>query len=577
MGNQASGSAGVPGGGDVTKQYSVDTQPIDHAEEFAGFSLLRGKRKRDNLPVLVFRCDKSKTSSAGLCSNALRQAKKLRHPLVLNLLDGVETETDVFMVTEEATPLALCFDEVRQDSQKAWGIRCVASVLSFLNEKCKLVHGNVTPWTLFVTPGGDWKIFGLELLDMECVAPDMNLGSVILPPLLKQAQWIPSGHYKAPERRKNDFRAMETAAIWSIDTWALGVIILDVFEGSAKSATAQPRSDPQADVDRLVSPGLRPAAKQLLSPDPRSRLSPSALLKSEYFSDLFVRSMSFLEELQLKAPEKREAFFKSFVANASSFPKGALQFKILPLVAQAISFESKAVNAANVAAASGQPPPTPASVNVLLGMLDSILLADSITRGASLKTSGAGDQEKANRTGGLIDAAVLDLFACNDRIVRVGLLQRIEKIAASVSNEAINNGFDQICTGFSDATPLVRELTIKAMVSLVPRLNDVNKNDKLMRFLAKLQGDSEHAIRTNCVVCLGIIAPQLSADARRKTLTASFARAMKDPFVHARVAGLRGLISSHKLMGLDTETLATKILPTAVSYTHLTLPTKRIV
>jgi hypothetical protein len=268
--------------------------------------------------------------------------------------------------------------------------------------------------------------------------------------------------------------------------------------------------------------------------------------------------MLFLEELQLKAPEKKEAFFKSLINAAPSFPVGSLQFKVIPLVTQAISFESKSVNAANVAAASGQPPPTPASVNVLLAMLDSILVADHTVKATNANSPNV----TTAAVRGQIDMAVIDLFACNDRIVRVGLLQRIEKLAPAISNETVNNCFDQICTGFSDATPVVRELTIKAMIHIVQRLNDTNKNDKLVRFLAKLQTDPEHAIRTNCVVCLGLIAPHLSAEVRRKTLTASFARAMKDPFVHARAAGLRGLISSHKLMGLDKETLATKIMPT---------------
>jgi len=62
-------------------------------------------------------------------------------------------------------------------------------------------------------------------------------------------------------------------------------------------------------------------------------------------------------------------------------------------------------------------------------------------------------------------------------------------------------------------------------------------------------------------VCLGLIAAYLSADTRRKVLPASFARAMKDPFVHARVAGLRGMTQSHKLLALDSVTLATKIMP----------------
>lgn len=545
MGNQ--GSAG-PSSGDVTKLYTVDSTPFEMGEEYGGFSLLRGTRKRDKAPVLVFRCEKAKTTSAGLCSNALRQAKKLRHPQILNLLDGVETESDVFMVTEDATPLATCLGELDLPSQSAWGIRCVATVLNFLNEKCRLVHGNVTPWTIFVTPSGDWKLFGLEIVDMDCAAPEGTRHQVI-PPLLKHAQWIPAAQYKSPERRSNNWRSVEDSPFWSLDAWALGCVILDVYEQRARGNQARPNI--LQDIDRYVPSSCQAQVRQLLNEDPRTRLAPSAFLKTELFNDVFVRSMVFLEELQLKNSEKKEAFFTSLVSSAPNFPIGALERKVIPQAAQAISWEVKAVNQANVAVANGQIPTSPANVNVLLCVLDALLKAYGTVK----------EKTKSEKPSIELDQAVIDLFTCNDRVVRVNVLQRMDRIGGAISLECTNKTFDQICTGFADATPLVRELTIKAMVHIIKQLNDQNKNDKLVRFLAQLQNDNEPAIRTNCVVCLGLIAPQLSEDARRKTLTASFSRALKDNFVHARMAGLRGLNTCHSLMNLDKETLATKILP----------------
>ena len=37
---------------------------------------------------------------------------------------------------------------------------------------------------------------------------------------------------------------------------------------------------------------------------------------------------------------------------------------------------------------------------------------------------------------------------------------------------------------------------------------------------------------------------------------------MRDPFSHARVAGLRGLVASQKLVNNDPAVIATKLLPT---------------
>jgi hypothetical protein len=95
---------------------------------------------------------------------------------------------------------------------------------------------------------------------------------------------------------------------------------------------------------------------------------------------------------------------------------------------------------------------------------------------------------------------VVDLFACNDRVVRVGLLERIQKLSkASLSDVSLNACFDQITLGFGDSTPKIRELTIKAMMPLAPRLTEQNRNDKLLRHIAKLQGNFF------CIFYLGLI------------------------------------------------------------------------
>lgn len=51
--------------------------------------------------------------------------------------------------------------------------------------------------------------------------------------------------------------------------------------------------------------------------------------------------------------------------------------------------------------------------------------------------------------------------------------------------------FCQFCqalnAGFGDTQKLLRELTLKSMLSLAPKLNNLNINDRLMRTLAKLQ------------------------------------------------------------------------------------------
>ena len=124
--------------------------------------------------------------------------------------------------------------------------------------------------------------------------------------------------------------------------------------------------------------------------------------------------------------------------------------------------------------------------HALVPMIETILAIDAYVRQGDAST--------------LFEPAIVDLFACNDRLVRITLLQRVDRLASMISAETLNGPmFDAVLAGFADETPMVRELTIKAIVHLIQKLNDANKNDKLMRSFAKLQTDEQAAIRTNTV------------------------------------------------------------------------------
>jgi hypothetical protein len=67
-------------------------------------------------------------------------------------------------------------------------------------------------------------------------------------------------------------------------------------------------------------------------------------------------------------------------------------------------------------------------------------------------------------------------------------------------------------TGFSDVVPLVREQTVKAVLSLAPKLSDRILNGELLRHLAKTANDEQPGIRTNTTICLGKISKHLSSN-----------------------------------------------------------------
>lgn len=107
--------------------------------------------------------------------------------------------------------------------------------------------------------------------------------------------------------------------------------------------------------------------------------------------------------------------------------------------------------------------------------------------------------------------------------------------------------------------PLVREQTLKSILTIVEKLSDRTINGELLRHLAKTANDEQPGIRTNTTICLGKIAKYLGSSTRTKVLIAAFSRSLRDPFVHARNASLMALAASAEYFGEDD--CATRVLP----------------
>ena len=100
-------------------------------------------------------------------SSAIKKLKTLRHPSIINYIDSQESEKAILLATEQITPLLLHLNlEVdenfeQKDAYLAWGVFQIFRGVAFLHE-ANLVHGSLHAGSIFVTPAGEWKIFGLE-------------------------------------------------------------------------------------------------------------------------------------------------------------------------------------------------------------------------------------------------------------------------------------------------------------------------------------------------------------------------------------------------------------------------------
>lgn len=127
--------------------------------------VLASLHQADGSEVSIFKLDKVSTPKLKLeaAQHGFQKMKTMRHPYILQFLDGADLDKELVMVTEPVRPVREWVNSLSgesKDDQLAWGLRCLLSALDFLNATHSLTHGYVCPDTVFVTAAGDWKLAG---------------------------------------------------------------------------------------------------------------------------------------------------------------------------------------------------------------------------------------------------------------------------------------------------------------------------------------------------------------------------------------------------------------------------------
>jgi len=495
-----------------------------HSSAWGQWTHYRGTLTADGSPCSVFRISAVNKEDPRLRSarNGVKRLRTLRHPNVLAFKDAVETEERgehvVYLVTEAVSPLvptlrSLGLTGPQRDQYLAMGVHQVMSALSFVNNDCKLIHGNVCSASVVVTEALDWRLHGFDLVTEHRDWP-AGIGAEIP---LSAASWMVAAQYKPGEVGKENWEAVRDSPEWSVDAWGLGCLIQEVYSGSSLARTEDLR------VTDNIPKNLLPYYQKLLASSPSRRLNVATVLESGVLKSKLGDMMVFLENLALKDSVERDSFFKKLPSMLPSVPVPVAQRKLLPLLAAALEFGGAPAMALGSVLAIGE---------------------------------GMSEEERSKQ----VVPILTKLFASNDRGIRRALLENMSSFGHALPAALVEDQiYPNVQTGFGDANPYLRELTLKSMVVLGPKLSQKTLNQSLLKHLAKLQVDEEPAIRANTTVLLGNLAPQLPDATCKKVLLNAFTRALKDPFPPARAAGLRAVLSTAKYHGADD--VAMRVVP----------------
>jgi len=561
--------------------YNIKADPNSPSTKHGshGWALHTATRKTDGGEDTAFQANKAELAKAPLRRNTsladarysdtsqtqlfpalhhFHRIKRLIHPRILRAhatldtdypdetkpapgLDDLEKSLrtgTLIIVTENATPLDDWLENLNPHTSQAnaaavsWGIHNIVEALGFLHAQAKLAHGMVCPDAVFVTPSGDFKLGGFDLITPVGIEDG---GGGPTPHFRKYEAVVCPADYRSPERVSQRYDVLQQSApVHSMDCFSLAVLIEYIY------------SHPNAGTSGQVPPPLKKALARMKNDNPKLRPRLAPLLKCPVFDNPYVKAEMFLDEVMSKPVEEKIMFLQSLpdVLNRGVLNETVAIHKILPLLVMGLK------------SSAGNETAMTQDVN-RREVLAIVPLLFQIAESYLAKTPELFQKH--------ISPLVPLLFAINDRGVRGAVLQKISLLEAQLDKGAINSSvFEPMCSGFTDSSPALRELTLKSTIVLVPKLSHSNL-EKLVRYLVRMQSDPEASIRTNTVIFIGKIAPSLTDMSRQKLILPAFMRSMKDPFTPCRLSALRAVLSCKEYF--TQADVAEKVLPCVVAHT----------
>ncbi len=384
----------------ITANYTISTTPTSIS---GAWKVYDAKKKSTGKAVSVFVFDRKSLDphSGGLSSRSggaslrklhdevIARIKKesnllarLRHPCILELAEPIEDTRSggLMFATEPATASLAGLLQEKDDEERAGGgagrpsryvveetdgqrrrreleideleiqkgLLQVAQGLEFLHESAGLVHGNLTPDSIFINVKSDWKIAGLGFAG----PPDTSSSQSTLPPIsLSEALYhdprLPRSIQLDLDFTSPDF-VLDSNISSSADMYSLGLLLLALYNSphasplkansnlsTYKKLFNSSSTTPSTSNNFLSSRPLPNDIKsgvlpRLITRRPAQRMNAREFQQSSFFDNILVSSIKFLDALPAKTPNEKSQFMRGLPKILDQFPISVLEKKVLP-------------------------------------------------------------------------------------------------------------------------------------------------------------------------------------------------------------------------------------------------------
>lgn len=307
---------------------------------------------------------------------------RLRHPSILELAEPIEDTRSggLMFATEPVTASLSGLLHEKDDQERAGGVAGrpsryvveeadgqrrrrdleideleiqkgllqVARGLEFLHESAGLVHGNLTPDAIFVNVKSDWKIAGLGFAGPpDTSSTQSTMAPISLSEALYHDPRLPRSTQLDLDYTSPDF-VLDSNISSSADMFSLGLLLLALYNSphtsplktnsnlsTYKKLFSSSSTTPSSSNNFLSS---RPLPKDLISGvlprlitrRPAQRMNAREFQQSQFFDNILVSSIRFLDALPAKTPNEKSQFMRGLPKILEQFPKSVLDKKVLP-------------------------------------------------------------------------------------------------------------------------------------------------------------------------------------------------------------------------------------------------------
>lgn len=227
------------------------------------------------------------------------------------------------------------------------GLLQVAKGLEFLHESAGLVHGNLNPEAIYINAKSDWKISGLGFAGPASSTESRStLPPLALSEVLYQDPRLPQSVQLNLDYTSPDF-VLDTNVTPAADLFSLGLIIVALYNSphvsplqthsnvnTYKKLLSSPSSTPSQG-NNFLSSGPIPkdvlshVLPRLITRRPAQRLNAREFQQSQYFDNILVSTIRFLESLPAKNANEKSQFMRGLQRVLPEFPVSVLDRKVL--------------------------------------------------------------------------------------------------------------------------------------------------------------------------------------------------------------------------------------------------------